>query len=131
MPVIQKVNGEGKKFRSPLEAKVAAALANANIPFEYEPFRFILQDGFKASTQVIDESKEKSPTIRPITYTPDFVGKSWIMEVKGFRRETFNIKWKMLLNKLEDDPIYKGYKLYIVKNLKDLKNFIADEINNN
>ena len=35
---------------------------------------------------------ESSKKIRAITYTPDFVGLDWIMEVKGMRTPDFNIK---------------------------------------
>jgi hypothetical protein len=30
------------------------------------------------------ENKKRASIVRPLTYTPDFVGENWIIEAKGY-----------------------------------------------
>lgn len=93
-----------KSYRSPLEKFTAEKLLENNISFLYEP-KHILQEKFVFEGKVYEgkkgsEMKSSSPHVRAITYSPDFVcpNYQWILECKGHRRETFNIKWKMFKN---------------------------------
>ena len=118
------------KFKSGLEAFCYTKLKQNGIDnFEYEKLTFILQEKFVSNTsglelynkvvQVGDKKKLKSMfgevtnNIRTITYTPDFVcideksKTGWIIETKGWRMETFKIKWKMFKKYLRDN----GYVL--------------------
>ena len=62
----------GIKFRSKLEAKVATLLDEANINYEYEPFKI----------QYIPKFSYNNENYSAAYYTPDFVGKDFILEIK-------------------------------------------------
>lgn len=105
------------KFRSSLEAFCYVKLKENGITdFGYETETFVIQEkfvsntsGFELYNKTLDiAGKKKSRTlfgevtnnIRAITYTPDFIHinedkTGWVIETKGFRMETFKIKWKM------------------------------------
>ena len=60
------------------------------VDFVLQP-KFELQEGFRLNGK----------KIRPITYKADFLihhndGTKEVVDVKGYRTEVFNIKWKML-----------------------------------
>lgn len=75
---------DGIKFRSKLEAFTYNCLKQNNIPFEYEAHKYEIQPKFV----YIKES------VRPITWTPDFVGDSFIIECKGWANDAFPNKLK-------------------------------------
>lgn len=101
------------KFRSKLEVYCYKRLRESNIKTEYESKKFILQQGFE-----LDNEK-----IRPITYTPDFIGDTFIIECKGMQTDSFKIKWKMFKYWLFTNKI--NYKLYMPRNQKDIEKVIA------
>jgi thymidylate kinase len=79
---------DGIKFRSKLEVYCYQQLMKENIQFEYENKTFVLIDKFVFNNTSYELGRNKvfsviSPNVRPMTYTPDFVGKDWIIEVKG------------------------------------------------
>jgi hypothetical protein len=82
-----KIEIEGIKYDSLLEAHLAMGLKNARIGFEFRP-QFILQPGFNFR-------KEK---IRPITMRLDFGLPQFnlLIDAKGFCDEKFPLKLKML-----------------------------------
>lgn len=85
-------------FRSPLEAFTSKALERAGLEFEYEKDVYLLQPSFSSPHEILEWKglKEiKQTKIRSITYTPDFTGNGWVIEVKGHRTNEFNIKWKL------------------------------------
>jgi len=85
-------------FRSPLEEFTQKALDRAGLKFEYEKDVYLLQPSFTSPHEIIEWKgvKEiKQTKIRKITYTPDFTGEGWVIEVKGHRTNEFNIKWKL------------------------------------
>ena len=43
--------------------------------------------------------------ILPIKYTPDFIGKNFIIECKGRANESFPIRWKLFKKYLTDNKI--------------------------
>jgi len=55
--------------------------------------------------------------ILPIKYTPDFVGKDFIIECKGRANESFPLRWKLFKKYLADNKLY--YRLYKPQNQKE------------
>ena len=99
----KKVEYDGIKFASGLEKNMYIALKEANIKAEYEGQTYELAPsfGFKNNSyerqangkgEYKDRGKKK---ILNIKYTPDFVGRDFIIECKGRANETFPIRWKL------------------------------------
>lgn len=67
----------------------------------------------------IDRGNKK---VRPITYTPDFVGSDFIIEVKGYIRQgsydAFPLRWKLFKLWLTKNNI--GKTLYVPRNKKEI-----------
>lgn len=102
------------KFRSKLEVYCYRRLKESKIIAEYESKKFILQPAF-----TLDAEK-----IRPITYTPDFIGNTFIIECKGMQTDSFKIKWKLFKYYLLKNNLQ--YKLYMPRNQKDIEKVIQD-----
>lgn len=113
-------NTKTTKFRSKFEALCYQKLVDANIEFEYEPYAILLVEGFTTKAVSWERNrkvfKEISTKVRPITYTPDFVGKGWIIETKGMRTPDFNLKWKLLKHKFKNKKI----QLFLPQSVKEL-----------
>ena len=99
----KKVMFDGITFASGLEKYMYLALKKAKIKADYEGETFTLIDGFEFDTtsyerqsngkgQFVDRGNKK---ILPIKYTPDFVGKDFIIECKGRANESFPMRWKL------------------------------------
>lgn len=113
------VTYDGIKFKSKLERTCYQLLQEAKISFKYEDETYTLID--KASYPSMESVKRKgkkvfknNPTIRSVKYTPDFVGEfkdgtKWIIETKGMKTTTFNIKWKLFKTQL----IEKGLEVVL------------------
>ena len=87
----------GNLYRSTLEAKTAQTLDELGIPFQYEPRKIVLQEGFRSPFQ-----KDK---VRALTYMPDFEIGSIMLECKGFETPEWKIKKKLLFKwLLENEP---------------------------
>ena len=99
---------DGIQFKSKLEAFCYRHLKENKIENEYEKNTFILITPF-----IYNGEK-----IRACTYTPDFVGSTWVIEVKGFSNDTFPIKNKMFKKHLLDNNIL--YDLYLPRNQKEV-----------
>ena len=60
--------------------------------------------------------------VRPITYTPDFVGKDYVIEVKGYIRQgsydAFPLRFKLFKAWLNKNNI--GKTLYVPRNKKEI-----------
>jgi len=96
---------KGIKFPSRLELYMYRLLEQNNIEFTYQ-VPIVLQPKFKYGTE----------SIRDIKYIADFVLKDGtIIETKGFRKESFNIKWKMLKYLFHENP----KKLHLPRNQKN------------
>ena len=88
---------------------------------------------FQKKIILVDKFKYNDKTIRAITLTVDFVledeEKTIYLDTKGFATEVAKIKYKMLKNKLKDNPLtevvwlntQKNVKQFII-NLKNKKN---------
>ena len=99
----KKTTHDGIKFASGLEVYMYKALKEANIVAEYEPQSYELMRGFEfegisfercsnGKGQFKDRGCKK---ILPIKYTPDFVGRDFVIECKGRANESFPLRWKL------------------------------------
>lgn len=100
------------KFRSKLEVYTYKKLKEANIFAEYEQHRYMLLPSF------IFENK----TVRAITYLPDFVGKNFIIECKGFPNEAWPLREKLFKYYLINNM--PNYTFYLVRNQKQVDELI-------
>lgn len=103
---------DGITFRSKLEAYMYQKLKEADIKVDYELHRYTLLPAF-----IYNNSK-----IRAITYLPDFVGKDFIIECKGYPNDAWANREKLFKYYLSlNEP---NTKFYIVHNKKDVDNLI-------
>jgi len=116
----KKVTVDGIKFASGLEKYMYLALKKAKIAAIYEAETFEIQEAFEfpfecyertsnGKGEYKDRGKKK---ILNIKYTPDFIGKNFIIETKGRANESFPMRWKLFKkyvseNKLEPFTLYK------------------------
>jgi hypothetical protein len=105
------------QFKSKLEAYTYECLKNLKIKAEYEKVRFILKDPFEFSNESWEIVKVKNKnqflntnkSIRSISIKPDFVyinektKTGFIIEVKGFRTDSFNLRWKLFKSFLSEN----------------------------
>lgn len=73
---------EGIKFRSKLEVFTYMEFIKNGISLDYEPVSFELIPSFLFNGK----------KIRPMTYTPDFIHKDFIIECKGFGNDVWPVK---------------------------------------
>ena len=79
------IEADGIKFRSKLELYTYKKLKEANIMTDYEQHRYELLPAF------VFHGKK----VRAMTYLPDFVGKGFIIECKGFANDAFPLRKKL------------------------------------
>jgi hypothetical protein len=104
-----------------LELTAATLLTENQIPFEYEPTKIELIPSRKYDTISFERiGKQFKPiaTTRSVSYTPDFVGKGWIIETKGMKTPDFQIKWKLFKKYLDDNN--KEVSLFMPTNKKEI-----------
>lgn len=130
-----KTKSKIKKFRSKLEVHCNEELLKAGLTFEYEPNKYVLIEKLRypgVSLEVIGKKrsyKQQREGIAAITYTPDFVGDTWIIETKGYRTPQFNIKWKLFKKHLSDNKI--DVDLYMPTNKTQIKETISKILEKN
>lgn len=107
-----KTEFDGIKFDSKLELYTYNKLKENEIKAEYAPFSFTLVPPF-----IYNEEK-----VRAMTYKPDFVGESFIIECKGFPNDSFPLRWKMFKYSLLNNNL--SYDLYWVRNPKEVDEMI-------
>lgn len=109
-----KLKVDGIKFASKLETYMYNLLKNNDIEFGYESEVFQLIEEFELENDCFEKSGRKPMTlktnkkIRGMQYTPDFVSDSFIIETKGFRTDSFSLRWKIFkahLNKNKDNRV--------------------------
>ena len=99
----KKVICDGITFASGLEKYMYQALKLAKIKTKYEGETYTLINSFEFENssyerqsngkgQFVNRGNKK---ILPIKYTPDFVGKDFIIECKGRANESFPMRWKL------------------------------------
>ncbi len=115
-----KIEVDGIKFRSKLEARTYTRLKEEGFNFEYEVETY----------NIIEKFEFQGENVRAISYTPDFIDRDRkiIIEVKGFSNDSWPLRAKLFkryltINRLE-------FKFYVVKNLKELDELINDLKNN-
>jgi len=103
-PVVsKKITIDGIKFASGLEAYMYKALKEAKIPAAYEGSTYTIFQGFdfnkvcyeRCGNGKGDYKNRGEKKILPIKYTPDFIGKGFIIETKGRANEAFPMRWKL------------------------------------
>ena len=103
-PVVSKKTiVDGIKFASGLEAYMYRALKQAKIPAAYEGSTYTIFQGFNFQSVCYercgngkgDYKNRGEKKILPIKYTPDFIGKGFIIETKGRANEAFPMRWKL------------------------------------
>ena len=121
----KKISYDGIKFASGLERYTYMALKKAKLFEGYENEVFQLIKGFNFNNisyekqangkgEYVNRGQKK---ILGIKYTPDFVGKDYIIECKGRANESFPIRWK-LFKKLVVEQ-FPNYTLYKPQNQKE------------
>lgn len=119
---------DGIQFKSKLEAYCYQQLKSSGIPFRYEQDSFILVDAFSFYNDSWELGRQKgiklfkkaNPTIRAITYKPDFTNleQNWIIECKGMITDTFPIRWKLFKRYIVENNL--NYDLYMPRNKKQI-----------
>ena len=103
-PVVsKKVTIDGIKFASGLEAYMYKALKAAKIDAAYEGSTYTIFQGFdldktcyeRCANGKGDYKDRGHKKILNISYTPDFMGRGFIIECKGRPNESFPLRWKM------------------------------------
>ena len=122
----KKISYDGINFASGLERYNYMALKKAKLFEGYENEVFQLIKGFNFNNisyekqangkgEYVDRGQKK---ILGIKYTPDFVGKDYIIECKGRANESFPIRWKLFKLWLTKNNI--GKTLYKPQNQKEV-----------
>ena len=122
----KKISYDGINFASGLERYTYMALKKARLFEGYENEVFQLIDGFSFKNQSYEkQSNGKGDYINRgqkkilgIKYTPDFVGKDFIIECKGRANESFPLRWKLFKLWLTKNNI--GKILYKPQNQKEV-----------
>ena len=104
---------DGIKFKSKLELYTYNELKKADIKAEYEPTHFTLIPAFSYLGE----------KVRKMTYLPDFIGNNFIIECKGMITDSFPLRYKIFKYTLY--LMNANYKLFLVRNHKDVDNMIA------
>lgn len=111
-PVVsKKVIYDGVVLASGLEKFMYKALQEANIDFEYEGCTYELVPSFNFFNDSVEcQSNGKGEFINRgnkkvlgLKYTPDFIGKDFIIETKGRANEAFPIRWKLFKKWMNDN----------------------------
>ena len=125
-PVVsKKVEYDGITFASGLEKYMYCALKKAGIKAAYEGETVVLLNGFHFDNECWERQANSKglfknrgeKRILPIKYTPDFIGKNFIIETKGRPNESFPMRWK-LFKKLVMQQ-FPSYTLFKPQNQKE------------
>ena len=125
-PVVsKKVEYDGITFASGLEKYMYMALKKANIRAKYEGETFVLLNGFHFDNEAYERQANSkgifknrgSKRVLPIKYTPDFIGKDFIIETKGRPNESFPMRWKLFKRLVTQQ--FPNYTLFKPQNQKE------------
>ena len=122
----KKIVKDGITFASGLEKYTYEALLNNKLfeGYENETYQLIDNFNFKNTSfekqangkgEFINRGEKK---ILGIKYTPDFIGKDFIIECKGRANESFPLRWKLFKLWLTKNKI--GKTLYKPQNQKEV-----------
>lgn len=108
----------GITFKSGLEVYAYKKFIENNIDVAYEEKTFTILDSFEYGGK----------KIRAVHITPDFIGKGFIVETKGWATDVFKLRWKLFLKHLADTN--QEYKLYIPRNQGEVDACIKEILSN-
>ena len=122
----KKITVDGITFASGLEKYMYQALKKASITALYEGQTFELVESFDFPFKCFERcangkgvyKNRGNKKILNIKYTPDFVGKGFIIECKGRANESFPLRWKMF-KKLMSERRIGPFTLYKPQNQKE------------
>jgi len=122
----RKVTADGIQFASGLEKYMYLALKQAGITALYEGQTFELIESFDFPFECYERcangkgvyKNRGNKKILNIKYTPDFVGKGFIIECKGRANESFPLRWK-IFKKLIAERRLGPFTLYKPQNQKE------------
>ena len=122
----KKISYDGINFASGLERYTYMALKKNKLFEGYENEVFQLIEGFNFNNESFEKqangkgeyTNRGQKKILGIKYTPDFVGKDYIIECKGRANESFPIRWKLFKLWLTKNKI--GKTLYKPQNQKEV-----------
>ena len=122
----KKVSLDGIDFASGLEKYMYVALKKAKIPAIYEGETFELRPSFDFPFESYERTgngkgefrNRGNKKILNIKYTPDFVGKHFIIETKGRANESFPMRWKLFKQHIADNKL-EPFTLYKPQNQKE------------
>jgi len=122
----KKISYDGINFASGLERYTYIALRKAKLFEGYENEVFQLIEGFdfknlsyeKQANGKGEYTNRGQKKILGIKYTPDFVGRDYIIECKGRANESFPLRWKLFKLWLTKNNI--GKTLYKPQNQKEV-----------
>ena len=122
----KKITYDGINFASGLERYTYMALKKNKLFEGYENEVFQLVEGFNFNNESFEKqangkgeyTNRGQKKMLGIKYTPDFVGKDYIIECKGRANESFPIRWKLFKLWLTKNKI--GKTLYKPQNQKEV-----------
>ena len=122
----KKITYDGINFASGLERYTYMALKKNKLFGGYENEVFQLIEGFNFNNESFEKqsngkgeyTNRGQKKMLGIKYTPDFVGKDYIIECKGRANESFPIRWKLFKLWLTKNKI--GKTLYKPQNQKEV-----------
>ena len=99
----KKIIQDGITFSSGLEKYMHTALKKAKMQAVYEGQTYEIFSGFDFPNKAYERcgngkgnyKNRGNKKILNIKYTPDFIGKGFIIETKGRANESFPLRWKM------------------------------------
>ena len=127
----KKISYNGISFASGLERYTYIALKKNKLYEGYENETFQIVESFqfpnisyeKQANSKGEYVNRGSKKILGIKYTPDFIGKDYIIECKGRPKESFPLRWKLFKLWLTKNNI--GKILYKPQNQKEVDRTIA------
>ena len=127
----KKITYDGINFASGLERYTYMALKKNKLFEGYENEVFQLIEGFNFNNESFEKqangkgeyTNRGQKKMLGIKYTPDFVGKDYIIECKGRANESFPIRWKLFKLWLTKNKI--GKTLYKPQNQKEVDRTIT------
>ena len=128
----KKVTMDGISFASGLERYMYIVLKKAKIKALYEGQTFELVEGFDFPFECFERcangkgkyQNRGTKKILNIKYTPDFIGKGFIIECKGRANESFPLRWK-LFKKLLTENRLGPFTLYKPQNQKECEETVS------
>ena len=122
----KKITYDGINFASGLERYTYMALKKNKLFEGYENEVFQLVEGFNFNNESFEKqangkgeyTNRGQKKVLGIKYTPDFVGKDYVIECKGRANESFPIRWKLFKLWLTKNKI--GKTLYKPQNQKEV-----------